>query len=118
MSLNRLIEKHDLSDDVLEAFAARLTASAPLKELSSIVDLDPEKTYALARVYCREILQENLEDVVPALAEQREVMAKAKIRKMENQINAKTHRDILRNILEDLMLLKLEKKGKITESED
>ena len=112
MILNRLIEKHQLKSDVLDGFSEQLTNGASLKDMSEKVGLDPEKTYALLKVYCREILGEDIEDVAPDLADQRSVLAKAKIKKIANQIEAKTHREVLKNILEDLMLLSFERKNK------
>lgn len=112
MSLNNLIEKLDLDDETIEKFARELVLGSSLKKLAKVAGIPEEKVFVFAQSYSREVLQEPLEDIAPALMEERKKILKMDKKTLQENVMRRDHLKRLGNLFEELALLLNEKLAK------
>lgn len=114
MSLNNLIEKLKLKDDVIERFARDLVQGRSLKEIAKSTGIPEEKVFVFAQSYSKEVLQEALEDVSPQLMEDRQRILNLDKKTLQNNVLRREHLKRLNDLFEEFALLLNEKWTKKT----
>lgn len=115
MSIQKIINQFDLTNNEVEEFAENLTSGKSLKKLCKTLSnkVDEKKAFLFAKIYCQSILASSIEEIAPELIEERDRILKKDKHKLEHEKAIKNHIKTLRKIEEDLMLFLMEKKGKI-----
>lgn len=114
MTLQNLIAQLGLTDREVEDFAEKMTTGSSLKALCKLLDqkIDEKKAFLFAKIYCQSILGMNIEDVAPALVDERDKILKRDERRLIQEKMVKSHLKVFRQIEEDLALYLMERKGK------